>query len=168
VHLVWRHAVGQVPFPSGGALNAAYDKWQLGPLRLLDTLALVVLAMRYGPMLVRRLPRPRVLEALGAASLPVFCAHLVLAMLALAVFGAATPDRPWAFDVALLAGSYLVLYGVACASAAIDRRARRIAQRVRETRDPPRARPSPLARPTAAPSPGGRRSVPATMRTPLD
>jgi len=168
VHLVWRHAVGQVPFPAGGAMNAAYDKWHLGPLRLLDTLALVVLAMRYGPMLVRRLPRPRVLEALGAASLPVFCAHLVLAMLALAVFGAATPDRPWALDVALLAGSYLVLYGVACASAAIDRRARRIAHRVRETRDPPRSRPSPLARPTAAPSRGGRRSVPATMRTPLD
>ena len=32
----------------------------------------------FGPWLTRRLPRVRALEVLGAASLPVFCAHLVL------------------------------------------------------------------------------------------
>lgn len=170
VHLVWRHAVGQVPFPAGSALNAAYDKWHLGPLRLIDTMALVVLAMHYGPALARRLPRMRVLEVLGAASLPVFCAHLVLAMLALAMFGAANRDRPFSLDVALLAGSYLVLYGVARASAAIDGRARRIAARVRAQRGQRRSPPStgPAADPLRAPGRVASRSLRATVRTPLD
>jgi hypothetical protein len=170
VHLVWRHAVGQVPFPDGAALNAAYDKWQLGPLRLLDALMIVLLAMHFGPTLARRLPRLRVLEELGAASLAVFCAHLVLAMLALAFFGAARPDRPWAVDVALLTGSYAILYVVARVTAAVDRRARRAAQRVRDSRDARRWLPTrrPATPWTAGPARGATRSAPATGRTRLD
>jgi hypothetical protein len=94
VHLVWRHAVGQSPFPHDPTLAVLYDKWQLGPLRLLNLMALLLLALHFGPALSHRLPRWRALEMLGQASLPVFCAHLVLAILALAAFGVANPEHP--------------------------------------------------------------------------
>jgi hypothetical protein len=67
--------------------------------------------------------RPRTLELLGQASLPVFCAHLLLVLLALTFFGAAHADRSWALDAAILGASFAVLYAVAQVSAAIDRRA---------------------------------------------
>ena len=134
VHLLWRHAVGHVPFPGGGALNLPWDKWQLGPMRLINVLALALLAMHFAPVLAR-LPRVRALETLGQASLPVFCAHLVVAMLSLAFFGAARPERPWLLDVALLAGSLCALYAVATVSQAMDRHARRAGAKLRERRD---------------------------------
>jgi hypothetical protein len=118
---VWRHAVGQTPWPGFEALNLAFDKWHLGPLRLIDFFALLVLAMRYGPALLARLPRLTWLEILGAASLPVFCAHLVLALLVLAVAGEPHAGRPVAMDLAILGASFAVLYAVALATRRIDR-----------------------------------------------
>ena len=91
--MVWRHVVGQAPFRGDAALNLLFDKWRLGPLRLIDFFALVVLTMRFGPWLKAHLPRSRFLETLGAAALPVFCAHLVLVLLVLALLGANT-DEP--------------------------------------------------------------------------
>ncbi len=123
VHFVWRHAIGQAPFPHDPQLSLLYDKWQLGPLRLINFFCLMLLAMHYGPALARRLPRMRVLELLGQQSLPVFCAHLVLAMLTLVVFGAIDPKRPWSIDLALLVGCFGVLYVVARISAQVDRKA---------------------------------------------
>jgi hypothetical protein len=114
--LVWRHAVGQTPWPGHAAVNLAFDKWRLGPLRLLDFFALLVLAMRYGPWLLARLPRLTWLETLGAASLPVFCAHLVIALLVLAVAGAAHEQRPIWIDLAILVVAFALLYAVALAS----------------------------------------------------
>lgn len=137
VCLVWRHAVGQVPFPAhGGAegLNVLFDKWSLGPLRLLDFLALVVLALRFGPWLMAKLPRLRPLEVLGTASLPVFCAHLAIALLALALLGEAGPERPWAADVLLLTGTFAALYATALVSQAIDRHAARVREAYRRHR----------------------------------
>lgn len=128
--LVWRHAVGQVPFPGQAGWNLAFDKWQLGPLRLINVFALMILLMHFAEPLVRHLPRVRPLEALGAASLPVFCAHLVLVLLALALFGPADAQRPLGLDLALLLGTGLALYGVALASAQIDRRAARLKARL--------------------------------------
>lgn len=119
----WRHVVGQVPFPGDDGLNLVLDKWQLAPLRLVNLFALLVLAMHYAPVLARRLPRVRALEVLGAASLPVFCAHLALALLALALAGETRPDRPWAIDAAILVGSFAVLWAVALLSRRIDRHA---------------------------------------------
>ena len=110
------------------SLNLLFDKWQLGPLRLLDLFALMVLAMRFGPGSSAHLPRLRALETLGAASLPVFCAHLVIALLALAHprradAGAAAGDRRRAAGGAFADA----LRGGAARAARIDRarRARR-------------------------------------------
>jgi hypothetical protein len=132
VCLVWRHAVGQVPVPQGSgvsAVNLMFDKWQLGPLRLLNFLALLLLIIAYGPRLKRGLPRPRALELLGRASLPVFCAHLVMALLALALLGAPSEQRSWWVDTAVLAAGLAGLWLTAWASRALDRRRQQRRQR---------------------------------------
>ena len=123
---VWRHAVGQAAFPGREDLNLLFDKWLLGPLRVLDLLALLTVAMHFEPWLSKHLPRLRVLELLGAASLPVFCVHLVIALLALALFGEPSPTRPWALDVALLAFAFAALLSVALVSKRIDQHAARV------------------------------------------
>ena len=127
--LVWRHAIGQAPFLGDVVLNMLFDKWQLGPLRVINLLALVVLAVHFAPWLKTHLPRLRVLETLGAASLPVFCAHLVIALLTLTAFGEPRPTRPWSLDVAILATSFALLYVVAWISERIDRHAAQVRTR---------------------------------------
>ena len=112
IFMVWRHAVGQTPFPSGNELNLLFDKWHLSPLRLLDFLALLVVTLRWGNSLALWFARP-FLARLGAASLPVFCAHLVISLLALAFFGSQYDHRGWDVDVALLIGTFAALYTVA-------------------------------------------------------
>ena len=107
----WRHAVGQVPFPRAEWLNPLFDKWLLGPLRLIDLMALMLLAIHFGPWLAARLPRVRWIEELGRASLPVFCAHLAAVLLALGLYG--DQPRPVAQDLALLALCFGLLYAVA-------------------------------------------------------
>lgn len=113
--LHWRHEGlnGQAPFGGDMQLNMLFDKWKLGPLRLLDLLALGVLTIRFGPALLRKLPRQHWLEAMGSASLQVFCAQLVAVLLTLAVFGDNQLARPWWGDVLLLLVVFGVLYGVA-------------------------------------------------------
>jgi hypothetical protein len=114
--LVWRHVAGQVPFPhavgAGHEINALFDKWELGPLRLLDFLALLVLVLRFGPWLARRVPLG-FLARLGAASLPVFCAHLVICLLALATLGDHYEHRSWLIDVVLGVAAFAALSAVA-------------------------------------------------------
>lgn len=132
---VWRHAVGQTPFTAGighTELNVLFDKWRLAPLRLLDFLSLVLLTVHFGGWLKRKLPRVPFLELLGSASLPVFCAHLVLVLLLLAWFGEIDPHRPLAVDTLILIGSFAVLWGVARVTAALDARTARLRQKVSE------------------------------------
>ncbi|MES2183932.1 MAG: OpgC domain-containing protein [Pseudomonadota bacterium] len=126
---VWRHQVGQAPFEADEQLNLLFDKWLLGPLRLINLFALTILAIRFGPGLARALPRQRWLETLGQASLPVFCAQLVVVLLVLSLFGARF-DRPWWQDGLLLVGCFGTLYMVARISLRVDR----------PTEDEPRAR----------------------------
>jgi hypothetical protein len=133
VCFVWRHAVGQVPFGDDWVLNAIFDKWLLGPLRLLDLFALLILAVHFRDAFAR-LPRIRVLETLGTASLPVFCAHLVVALLALALFGEPTPERSWWFDTGLMAAAFAILYAVALVSAGMDRYAATVRARFEKRR----------------------------------
>ena len=123
IGFVWRHAVGQVPFPDHASLNILFDKWQLAPLRVLNLFALLVLAIHYAPWLARHLPRPRWLETMGAASLPVFLTHLVAALLALALFGAPSPGRSWGIDLLILVVGFGALYAVALLSQELDRQA---------------------------------------------
>lgn len=109
VGFVWRHAVGQAPFGANETLNLLFDKWQVGPLRLLNLLALMLLVIRFGPWVASHLPRLRALETLGAASLPVFCAHLVAVLVVLSLYGAQL-DRPWSVDLPLLSMTLLSLW----------------------------------------------------------
>ncbi len=118
---LWRHLHGQTPFLIWRDGNVLFDKWHLGPLRVLNLLALIVLLLRFGPRLLAWKPRWHLLETLGASSLSIFCAHLVLVLLALALFGASDPARPIWLDVALLAGSFALLYGLAVVLLKLDR-----------------------------------------------
>ena len=132
VGLVWRHAVGQTPMPDGSSVNLMFDKWHLGPLRLINLLALMVLTMHFAPWLKQHLPRWRLLEILGRAALPVFCAHLVAVLLALAVFGPVRAGRPWSVDLLVLVVAFYALWVTARVSMARDRRlAERRARRAR-------------------------------------
>ncbi|MCU0942406.1 MAG: OpgC domain-containing protein [Hydrogenophaga sp.] len=110
--LVWRHMVGQDPMPGVPAVTALFDKWSLGPLRLLNLAVLVGLLLASAP-LWRSLPRPVPLELLGRQSLPVFCAHIVIALFTLAFFGSVEVIRPWSTDLALLAAAFAGLFAVA-------------------------------------------------------
>jgi hypothetical protein len=165
VHLVWRHAVGQAPFGAHDSLNMLYDKWRLGPLRLIDFFALIVLAMHFGPRLTARLPKLPLLELLGRQSLPVFCAHVVLAMLLLTSFGAIDPQRPWPVDATLLSGCFLVMVLVARLSDAIDARVAASARRLKDRRAARRQQPV-AALATASSSTGDAKSPASTMNIP--
>ncbi|HEX5739702.1 MAG TPA: OpgC domain-containing protein [Hydrogenophaga sp.] len=140
---IWRHAVGQTPVPGHAGINLMFDKWHLGPLRLLNLLALMLLLMHFAPWLKRKLPRVRVLETLGMAALPVFCAHLVVALLALALFGSARPDRPLSVDLLILFVGFYALYAVARLTLARDRHK---AALVARTANPVNMRPSEASR----------------------
>lgn len=110
--LIWRHLVGQTPLPDWPAANHLFDKWQLGPLRLLNVAVLTICLAHFGPQLSRALPASNYLATLGAASLPVFCAHLVLALAALALLGADEPHPLW-LDLLVLAASFAALHRIA-------------------------------------------------------
>lgn len=130
IGFVWRHAVGQAPFPGHESLNLMFDKWRLGPLRLIGFFALMTLVLHCAQRL-SRLPRVPALETMGAASLPVFVAHLVLAMGLLAWSGDQRDSRSWATDGAILAVCFAILYGVAWTSGWLDRRTARLRERAK-------------------------------------
>jgi hypothetical protein len=132
VGLAWRHGVGQAPFGTDTAFNVLFDKWHLGPLRLVNLFALMILVIHYAPLLKRHVPRLRALETLGAASLAVFIAHLVIALVALTYLGAPRPERALWIDVALFVGAYGLLYAVARVVQALDQRSVVARSRARE------------------------------------
>jgi len=66
------------------ALGLQLDKWQIGPLRLLNLLAFGVL-LYWFRKLVSRLVLVEPLITLGKASLEVFCAHIVFVFVGLAL-----------------------------------------------------------------------------------
>ncbi|QID17475.1 succinyl transferase OpgC [Nitrogeniibacter mangrovi] len=111
--LIWRHGVGQIPFPAAEQLNWLFDKWHMGPLRLLNATALLILVMRFGP---RHNHPPRLLaplQRLGQAALPVFCAHAVVAMLVLGLAGDEIRNRPPWVDLVILIVTFATLFTVA-------------------------------------------------------
>ncbi|HET9763371.1 MAG TPA: OpgC domain-containing protein [Casimicrobiaceae bacterium] len=112
VFFVWRHTTGQTPFGSDSALNMFFDKWHLGPLRLLNFAVLAILVVRGRSVLVKWAERSS-LATLGRASLTVFSAHLLLCLGVLAVVGAPIHSHPGPLDAALLAGTLAALYVVA-------------------------------------------------------
>jgi hypothetical protein len=112
VCVVWRHAVGQNPFGEGAAFNVLFDKWRLGPLRLVDFFALTVVVMRFGPHLAAHVDL-RPLASLGRASLPVFCAHIVAVLLVLSVAGDVAGKAPLWAETGLLLAILLALVATA-------------------------------------------------------
>ena len=111
--LLWRHVGGQTPFgvDANGApttANRLIDKWDLGPLRLVNVFALAVLIAAVGPAIARRVPTG-FLANLGRSSLPVFSAHLVCCLLALAWFGEPKASSSVVADAALILGSLVVM-----------------------------------------------------------
>ncbi len=124
--VLWRHfgAHGQAPFGGDVQFNLLFDKWQLGPLRIVNLVALGILTVRFGPALARWLPRQHWLEVMGAASLAVFCAQLVAVLLVLAIYGGSQTARPWWGDALLLVAVFTGLYLVARATLWRQRRRR--------------------------------------------
>jgi peptidoglycan/LPS O-acetylase OafA/YrhL len=90
---------------------------------VLNFFALFVIVIRFGPWLARRV-RFRRLEALGQASLPVFCAQIVAVLVVLSAIGDKKGEMPLWFDTALLAAVLIGLYGVALFSNRLDREQR--------------------------------------------
>lgn len=123
---VWRHAVGQAPFPGNDVLNRwLFDKWHLAPLRMVNFLALAIVLQHFGQRVAPMLPRLRFFEAMGAASLPVFCMHLLVVLVIRAVLGDSFDDRSDWDDAVLLVGGVLLLYLVSHLAAGWRNRPRR-------------------------------------------
>jgi hypothetical protein len=108
----WRHGVGQVPFGTDAALNALFDKWHLGPLRLLNFAVLAVIIVHGRRVLAAWAERSSI-AMLGRASLTVFSVHLLLCLALLALVGEPIHSHASLLDAVLLAGTLLTLYGVA-------------------------------------------------------
>jgi hypothetical protein len=120
VCLVWRHAVGLQPFGTDPQLNLLFDKWHLGPLRVLNFIAILIVALHFGPRFTARVRIPW-LETLGRASLPVFCAQIVAVLIVLSVIGDRYGELPLWVDTAVLAVTLAGLYVVAIVSNRLDR-----------------------------------------------
>jgi hypothetical protein len=108
----WRHGVGQVPFGTDAALNVLFDKWHLGPLRLLNFAVLAVIVVHGRRVLAAWAERSSI-ATLGRASLTVFSVHLLLCLALLALVGEPIHSHASLLDAVLLAGTLLTLYGVA-------------------------------------------------------
>src|SRR5690242_4138387 len=114
VFFVWRHIVGQT-FGSEAFLNALFDKWHLGPLRLLNFAVLALIVVRFRPTIVAS-AEDSPLATLGRASLIVFSAHLLICLALLTILGGEPRPHLSIFEAALLLGTLVVLYGVARAA----------------------------------------------------
>ena len=112
VFFVMRHVTGQVPFATDAPLNALFDKWHLGPLRLANFAVLAILAVHWRDVLVAWAARSMI-ATLGRASLTVFTAHLVLCLGILATAGEELAAHASLEGAALVAGTLVTLYAVA-------------------------------------------------------
>jgi hypothetical protein len=115
VFFVWRHVVGQVPFSGDAALSALFDKWHLGPVRLLNFAVLAILVV-HGRQMFAAWSLHSSIATMGRASLLVFSAHLLVCLVVLATVGDAVAPHVGVLDAALLAGTLVTLYAVARAS----------------------------------------------------
>jgi hypothetical protein len=91
-----------------GKFGWLLDKWDFGPGRIIDFIAVAALAIRFQSVLQRLAIRPLVM--LGQASLPVFCAHLLCVFFVLTVMGNNPVLSGWrAITVVLASISVLLL-----------------------------------------------------------
>jgi len=118
--LVVRHLTGQVPSATHPALNALFDKWHLGPLRLANFAVLAIVAVHWRNVLVAWASRSMI-ATLGRASLTVFTAHLVLCLAILATAGEALVAHASFEGAVLVVGTLVTLYAVARVALARER-----------------------------------------------
>jgi hypothetical protein len=123
VFLTWRHVVGQTPFGSDAALNALFDKWHLGPLRLLN-FALLAIIVVHGRKALAAWSEHSTIATLGRASLTVFTAHLLLCLSFLAATNDSVRAQLGVADAAVLLGTLVTLYAVARASVEVGHAAK--------------------------------------------
>jgi hypothetical protein len=76
-----------------GATEFLFDKWHLGPVRMLDFAAVGALLIVSQPIVKRAAVRPLVL--LGQSSLQVFCVHLLFCFAGLTLLGNASMLSGW-------------------------------------------------------------------------
>jgi hypothetical protein len=76
-----------------GAFEFLFDKWHLGPMRILDFAAVAALLILSQPVTKTAAIRPLVL--LGQASLQVFCVHLLFCFAGLTLMGNASMLNGW-------------------------------------------------------------------------
>ena len=76
-----------------GAFEGLFDKWHLGPLRLLDFVAVAALLIVSQRVTRRLAVRPLVL--MGQSSLQVFCVHLLFCFAGLTLMGNASMLNGW-------------------------------------------------------------------------
>jgi hypothetical protein len=115
VFFVWRHVVGQMPFGPDAALDTLFDKWHLGPLRLLNFAVLALIAVQCRRVLVAWAAHSPI-ATMGRTSLVVFSAQLVICLTVLTVVGDIARPHLSVFETALVIGALLALYGVARAT----------------------------------------------------
>jgi hypothetical protein len=108
----WRHITGQAPFGADAALNALFDKWHLGPLRLLNFAVLAIIVVQARRVFIA-LAEHSTIATLGRASLTVFTAHLLVCLAALATIGDAIGPHVSLLDAALVVGTLVTLYAIA-------------------------------------------------------
>jgi len=110
--VVWRHGAGMPTYADQPVWATLFDKWHMGPLRLLNAVALVLLLMRFCP---RGEPAwwwaP--FRLLGRAALPVFVAHVLVAMLVLGIAGDQVEHRAASADLLILALTFSILFLIA-------------------------------------------------------
>ena len=76
-----------------GAFEFLFDKWHLGPIRMLDFAAVAALLILSRPITKTAAIRPLVL--LGQSSLQVFCVHLLFCFAGLTLMGNASMLNGW-------------------------------------------------------------------------
>jgi hypothetical protein len=93
-----------------GASEFLFDKWHLGPVRLLDFAAVAALLIVSQSVLKPLAVRPLVM--LGQSSLQVFCVHLLCCFAGLTLLGNASMLSGWQ-QVALLSGTFAAMLATA-------------------------------------------------------
>jgi hypothetical protein len=93
-----------------GATEFLFDKWHLGPVRILDFTAVAMLLIASQAVWKPLAVRPLVM--LGQSSLQVFCVHLLCCFAGLTLLGNASMLSGWQ-QVALLSGTFAAMLATA-------------------------------------------------------
>ncbi|HEX4231021.1 MAG TPA: OpgC domain-containing protein [Bryobacteraceae bacterium] len=88
------------------------DKWQLGPVRIVNFSALAIVLVRFGGVLARSRPLLP-FASLGQASLEVFCVHVVFCLAGIALSPDADPVLPAWQQICLLILTMSALFATA-------------------------------------------------------